>query len=314
MKKRFLITALVFAVMMFMAGTLSVFANVSTEAYEYTITVYAGQQGHFEPSGSTISGLPFELKDGGKTLTIKSKPAVDPITKAVTFDQVTIDQSSIGFKLDNGDYYLRGFRQAGHDNDDKKMSATAFYIEQDVAYEAAYGMKGGMVKYTVHYQDEDGDELIASEEFYGRPGDKPVVSFRYVDGYQPDAYNLTKTLSTNEADNVFIFTYSQNPGGGAGGAGAAGAGGAGAGAGAGAGTNIGDANAPQAGPADLVDLDDNQTPTTDGTGVDGTTDIDDNKTPGANWPLIGGGAALLVAIAAAALILARRRREEEEEE
>ena len=77
MKKRFLITALVFAVMMFMAGTLSVFADVSTEAYEYTITVYAGQQGHFEPSGSTISGLPFELKDGGKTLIIKSKPTVE---------------------------------------------------------------------------------------------------------------------------------------------------------------------------------------------------------------------------------------------
>ena len=297
MKKRFLITALIFAVMMFMAGTLSVFANVSTDPYEYTITVYAGLEGHFEsPSIGSLS-------DGGKTLTI---------TKALG-QQVTIDQKTTGLVLDNGDYYLRGFRQAGHDNDEKKeeeMVKPTFDVDQDIAYEAAYGIMGGMVKYTVHYQDEDGDDLIASEEFYGRPGDKPVVSFRYVDGYQPDAYNLTKTLSTNEADNVFIFTYSQNGGGGAGGAGAAGAGGAGAGAG----TNIGDGAAPGAGPADLVDLDDNQTPTTDGSGIDGTTDIDDNKTPGANWPLIGGGAALLVAIAAAALILARRRREEEEEE
>lgn len=299
MKKRFLITALIFAVMMFMAGTLSVFADVSTDPYDYTITVYAGLEGHFEsPSIGTLS-------DGGKTLTI---------TKALG-QQVTIDQSTTGFVLDNGDYYLRGFRQAGHDNDEEMALAT-FNADQDIAYEAAYGLKGGMVKYTVHYQDEDGDDLITSEEFYGRVGDKPVVSFRYVDGYQPNAYNMTKTLSATESQNVFIFTYSQNPAGGAGGAGAAGAGGAGgAGAGgAGAGTNIGDGAAPGAGPADLVDLDDNQTPTTDGSGIDGTTDIDDNKTPGANWPLIGGGAALLVAIAAAALILARRRREEEEEE
>ena len=85
------------------------------------------------------------------------------------------------------------------------------------------------------------------------------------------------------------------------------------GAGAGEGTaNIGDNETPQAGPVEVVDLDDNQTPTTNAPGTD-ATDIDDNKTPGANWPLIGGGAALLVAIAAAALILARRRREEEEE-
>ena len=319
MKKRFLITALIFAVMIFMAGTLSVFADVGSKPYEYTIKVYAGLEGHFEsPSIGTVS-------DGGKTLTIKSKPTVDPITKAVTFEQVTIDQSTTGFKLDNTEYYLRGFRQAGHDNDEE-MSAPTFDADQDIAYEAAYGLKGGMVKYTVHYQDEDGDDLIPSEEFYGRPGDKPVVSYRYVEDYQPNAYNLKKTLSENESENVFIFTYSKNPGGGgggaggggAGGAGGAGAGGAGAGGagGAGDGTNIGDGATPQAGPADVVDLDDNQTPTTDGSGVDGTdgtTDIDDNKSPTADWPLIGGGAALLAAIAAAVLILVRRRKNEEEE-
>lgn len=303
MKKRFLITALLFAVMMFMAGSLSVFADVSTDPYEYTIKVYAGLEGHFEsPSIGTVS-------DGGKTLTIKSKPTVDPITKAVTFEQVTIDQSTTGFKLDNTEYYLRGFRQTGHDNDEE-MSAPTFKVDQDIAYEAAYGLKGGMVKYTVHYQDEDGIDLIASEEFYGRPGDKPVVSFRYVDGYQPNAYNLTKTLSATESQNVFIFTYSQNPAGGGGGA--AGAGGAGAGAGAGAGTNIGDGAAPGAGPADVIDLDDNDTPTTDN--PDGTSDIDDGQTPKTNWAVIGGGAALVAAIAAAAIALARRRRDEDDED
>ena len=66
-----------------------------------------------------------------------------------------------------------------------------------------------MVKYVVHYLDENNNDLIKSEEFYGMVGDNPVVSFRYVEGYQPNAYNLTKKLTANEAENVFPFTYSK---------------------------------------------------------------------------------------------------------
>ena len=310
MKKRFLVIALMLTVMMVMAGTVTVSADVSTTAYDYTVTVYAGQQGHFEaPSAGKVS-------NGGKTLTIT----------AAQGEMVTIDQSTTGFKLDNSEYYLRGFRQTGHDNDEE-MAAASFEVDQDVAYEAAYGLKGGMVKYTVHYLDENEKALRNSEEFYGMAGDKPVVSYRYVEGYQPNAYNLTKTLSENEAENVFSFTYSKNPvvrtdeggttGGGAAAGGGAADGGAAAGGGA-VGANIADNATPQAGPANLVDLDDNQTPMAGNSGDDnGMTVLPDGETPTAGISPIAivGGAALLAviaAIAAVAVALARRRKDEEE--
>lgn len=66
-----------------------------------------------------------------------------------------------------------------------------------------------MVAYTVNYQDADGNELAPSQQFYGNVGDKPVVAYRYIDGYIPQAAALTKTLSSNEAENVFTFVYEE---------------------------------------------------------------------------------------------------------
>ena len=64
-----------------------------------------------------------------------------------------------------------------------------------------------MVAYTVNYQDASGNALAESQTFYGNIGDKPVVAYRYVENYIPDALALTKTLSDNESENVFTFTY-----------------------------------------------------------------------------------------------------------
>ena len=38
-----------------------------------------------------------------------------------------------------------------------------------------------------------------------------MVAYHYIEGYQPQAYNLTKTLSANEAENVFTFVYQPVP-------------------------------------------------------------------------------------------------------
>ena len=77
----------------------------------------------------------------------------------------------------------------------------------DADYVVAYGIKGNMVAYTVNYQDASGKSLAESQTFYGNVGDKPVVAYRYVENYIPDALALTKTLSDNESENVFTFTY-----------------------------------------------------------------------------------------------------------
>ena len=71
----------------------------------------------------------------------------------------------------------------------------------------AYGIKGEQVAYTVEYKDEDGNQLAESQTFYGNIGDKPVVAYRYIENYVPQALALTKTLSKNAAENVFTFTY-----------------------------------------------------------------------------------------------------------
>ena len=38
-----------------------------------------------------------------------------------------------------------------------------------------------------------------------------MVAYHYIEGYQPQSYNLTKTLSKNEAENVFTFVYEPVP-------------------------------------------------------------------------------------------------------
>ncbi len=64
-----------------------------------------------------------------------------------------------------------------------------------------------MVAYTVNYQDASGKALAESQTFYGNVGDKPIVAYQYIENYIPDALALTKTLSNNESENVFTFTY-----------------------------------------------------------------------------------------------------------
>lgn len=187
-------------------------------------------------------------------------------------------------------YYVRGLRKSGYDND--TVAAPSFMVEQDQDYVVAYGIKGEMVSYVIHYQDTEGNTLAPSRIFYGNAGDRPVVAFLYIEGYEPQAYNLTKELSKNEAENVFTFVYSQVSGEGAvqetvdegtGTTAAEGEGGQGAGTGeggtggdgteaaaeadgedaGGAGENaeIGDEEIPLSdGPEDLVDLDDEDTP------------------------------------------------------
>ena len=163
------------------ASTMSVMAD-DTTPYTYKVTLSAGNKGTINgqnkieqtniASGSTVT---FNLND----------------------IQVTDDK-----------YYVKGIRLSGRDNaSSEPLDAPAFTVEGDADYVVAYGIKGNMVAYTVNYQDASGKSLAESQTFYGNVGDKPVVAYRYVENYIPDALALTKTLSDNESENVFTFTY-----------------------------------------------------------------------------------------------------------
>lgn len=161
------------------ASTMSVIAD-DTTPYTYKVTLSAGNKG-------TINGqnkIERENIASGSTVIFNLNDI-----------QVTDDK-----------YYVKGIRLSGRDNDEA-LAAPSFTVDKDTDYVVAYGIKGNMVAYTVNYQDASGKSLAESQTFYGNVGDKPVVAYRYVENYIPDALALTKTLSDNESENVFTFTY-----------------------------------------------------------------------------------------------------------
>lgn len=118
---------LIMALIMIATSVSSVFAEVDkSKAYDYTIRVYSGAHGEFA--------------DGSKEVTVSVKPGEN-----VNISDIA---KKAGFKVTDDEYYCRGFRQTGHDNDESP-SLVAFPADEDVSYEAAYGIAGGMVKYTI---------------------------------------------------------------------------------------------------------------------------------------------------------------------
>ena len=148
--------------------SLLAFSVMAADTYTYKVTVYAGNKG-------TIDGQ--EQKE---------------ITGLSLGSQVILDINSV--KVTDDKYYVKGFRLSGRDNEEALATPT---IEVD----------GDMVAYTVNYQDANGKTLADSQTFYGNAGDKPVVAYKYIENYIPQALALTKTLSDNESENVFTFTY-----------------------------------------------------------------------------------------------------------
>lgn len=170
--------------------------------YTYSLTLYAGNQGAFTGDLSWV--IPYSQGDAqvsleGDKVVVRGLEAGD----VVTFQQEVQNQVEL---TDGSRYYVQGLRLSGRDNDSASTQA-AVTVGGDADYVVAYGIQGEMVAYTVNYLDEEGNTLLPSQTYYGNIGDKPVVAYQYVEGYMPQALSLTKTLSANEAENVFDFTY-----------------------------------------------------------------------------------------------------------
>lgn len=156
------------------------------QPYTYTVTLSAGNQGAF---------------NGTDTVEVTG---IAPGTVSVSFSAYR-DQ----LQISDEKYYAKGIRLSGRDNSDASYSPdwASGQVMEDADYVVAYGMRGDMVAYTVQYLDEEGNALMPANTYYGSIGDRPVVAFQYIEGYLPQAYNLTKTLTANEAENVFPFVY-----------------------------------------------------------------------------------------------------------
>lgn len=176
------------------------------EQYSYTVTLSAGNQGSFTGTDAVqVKSEQAKVALNGGKITITDLKQGDQVALNVLKDgAVSMDQDSR--------YYVRGVRLSGRDNNDAKDTATAaFTVDSDADYVVAYGIKGEMVTYTINYQDQNGNAIADSVTYYGNVGDRPMVAYHYIEGYQPQAYNLTKTLSKNEAENVFTFVYEPVP-------------------------------------------------------------------------------------------------------
>lgn len=187
----------------------NVFAKESGEekSYTYTVTLYAGNQGILsEETGINVdnhlTGSKYQINS------VEKQGEKLRITGLQYGDVVSVSASSVVKMKQDSPYYVKGVRESGRDNG--TVGASAFSVKEDKEYVVAYGIKGNMVSYTVNYQDTQGKILAESQKFYGVVGEQPVVAFRYIENYQPQAYNLTKTLSKNETENVFTFVYQEN--------------------------------------------------------------------------------------------------------
>ena len=158
-----------------------VLASGGTNGYTYKVRLFSGAQGTID----------------GKEVVVKKNLQYG--------DRVSFSQRQVELK-DNSKYYIKGFRESGKDNN-TAVSTASFPVTGDMDYVVVYGLLGNAVAYTVNYVDTSGNSLAPSETYYGNVGDEPVLAYLYIEGYQPQAYNLTGTLKENAADNVFNFVY-----------------------------------------------------------------------------------------------------------
>ena len=180
--------------------------KVSAEEYTYQVTFYSGNQGSFQGTeGLSVdnhsSGSAYMVEESGDAVTVSGLKRGDIVSFDVQAGAVELAQDSR--------YYLRGVRESGRDND--TVETSAFRVDGDAEYVVAYGIRGSQTGYTVNYQDAEGNELAPSRTYYGNVGDKPVVAYLYIENYNPQTLALTKTLSDNEAENVFTFVYTPVP-------------------------------------------------------------------------------------------------------
>lgn len=196
------------------ASTLNTHAE-GRKAYTYTVNFYTGNHGTFAGTSHVMvdnskSGSSYQISGNGSVVTVSGLMRND----VVSFDAAMAGAVDLG---ENSKYYVKGIRQSGRDND--TVSLSAFRVEKDQDYVVAYGIRGELTSYVVNYQDTSGRTLAPSRTYYGNVGDRPVVAFLYIEGYEPQAYNLTRTLTANTAENVFTFQYSRTRTGGGGGGG-----------------------------------------------------------------------------------------------
>lgn len=152
-------------------------------SYSYQVVIYAGNgQG-----------------DGGSAVNYGTYAYNDSI-------YITNDYLSAHFAPSDSRYYVKGLRVAGHE---ELLDLTKpITVDADKQFVIAYGLKKDQVEYKVNYVDTNGNQIAESQTFWGNVGDKPVVAYQYIAGYQPvNAKNITGTVKALPEQTEFTFEY-----------------------------------------------------------------------------------------------------------
>lgn len=289
---------------------------------QYMVRVSAGAQGTFN---SKLVGDLGELSSDKTVWTVMVKAG----------ETLNIQNIAAHVQLNDGadsKYYVLCLREAGADNQSQNaVFNPASQITQDTDLVVGYGVVGDMVSYTVRYEDANGNQLLEPDTSrVGKVGDKPMVPFRYIEGYVPQAYNLTLTLDAVASRNVFTFVYTPIPenvttttltelvGGGVvviPGAPAAGGGAPAAPAGPG-GVEVPEEETPLAPPEEVIDLDENPSALAGPGESGGLEDLTDNATPLSGLPMaakVGIGIACAAVLGGAAFLIVKKRKKNDAE-
>ncbi|MBP3897794.1 MAG: hypothetical protein J6D57_08225 [Mogibacterium sp.] len=160
--------------------------SCAADDYTYKMRVSGGNNGVLvKNDGTESAGIEYTVKAGEGQ-----------------FPQV----STSDVKVTNNKYVVVGFKEAGRDTLMQTVPAVSSTMS-DRLYVAVYGVQSNLVKYTVQYLDGDGASLMDDAVYYGPAGSEVMVSFKYIEGYAPTAYNLTKTLAADSNENVLAFRY-----------------------------------------------------------------------------------------------------------
>lgn len=290
----------------------------------YILRVFNGLHGTVKPSIAAASV-------GGVAYTLTAIPITDgykyevPANAKVTLDWGAKENVDL-VGTDNGKYIVQGVRLSGTET----IVQSSFTMDKDMDYVVAYGVNGSPVSYTIRYVDTEGNQLLDPVTRSGKVGDRPVVPYRDIAGYLPQAYNLTRILVDPQStdyvageSNIFTFVYTPIPenvttemltellGGGVvviPGAPAPGGGGAPAGPG---GVVVPEEETPLAPPEEVIDLDNPETPQA-GPGQSGALeDLTDNATPLSGLPMaakVGIGVAAAAVLGGAAFLIVKKRK------
>ena len=133
-------------------------------------------------------------------------------------DQIAFSTGSVSIDPESK-YYVKGLKDSGMDpNHPTSDFSNSGYltnsgdtwiitVTKDQDFVVSYGIKGSSIQYTVNYVDENGTQIAPSNIYYGNVGDTAVVSYIYIEGYNPPIETPSMVLSEDPDQNVITFRY-----------------------------------------------------------------------------------------------------------